>query len=128
MSRREIRDERGSSTVMALGIIAVLLTVTVGALAVLGAMRAAHLARSAADLAALAGAVVYQQVLDDSAACAESERIARRHDAQVVTCEVGAGGEVTVTTSVRITPRVAGVGPDRAEGRARAGPAPQGVD
>ncbi|WP_435200388.1 Rv3654c family TadE-like protein [Janibacter sp. GS2] len=127
MPRREIRDEKGSSTVMALGLIAVLLTVTVAALAVLGAMRAVHVARSTADLAALAGAVVYQQVQDDPAACAEARRIARRHDAQVVACEVGAGGEVTVTTSVPITPRVPGVVPDRAEGRARAGPAPQSV-
>ncbi len=118
------RGEVGSSTVLALGLIAVLLTLTMAALAVLGAVRAVHVARSAADLAALAGAVVHQRTPDASAACAEAGRIARRHDAEVVSCEVGAGGQVTVTTSVAIRHRLAGVGPDHAEGRARAGPAP----
>lgn len=124
MSSPDVRGEAGSSTVLAVGLIAVLLTVTVAALAVLGAMRAAHVARSTSDLAALAGATAYQQAPDRSAACAEARRIALRHDAQLETCEVGAGGAVTVVTSVPITHRLAGVGPDRAEGRARAGPAP----
>lgn len=124
MTPRDVRDDRGSSTVMALGLIAVLLTTTVAALAVLSAVRAAHQARSAADLAALAGAVVHQEVSDASASCAEARRIALRHDVELVTCEVDAGGVVTVTTSAPITHRLAGVGPDRAEGRARAGPDP----
>lgn len=124
MSSRDVRSEAGSSTVLVVGLVAVLLTVTVAALTVLGALRAAHVARSASDLAALAGAAAYQQAPDRSAACAEARRIARSHDAQLVTCEVGAGGAVTVVTSVPITHRIAGVGADRAEGRARAGPAP----
>ena len=124
MARSDLRGEQGSSTVLVLGLIAVLLTVTVAALAVLSAVRAAHQARSAADLAALAGAVVHQEVPDSSAACAEARRIALRHDVEMLTCEVDAGGVVTVTTSAPITHRLGGVGPERAEGRARAGPAP----
>lgn len=124
MSSRDVRDESGSSTVLVVGLIAVLLTVTVAALTVLGAMRAAHVARSSADLAALAGAVAYQEVPDASTACAEATRIALRHDTEMLSCEVGAGGVVTVTTSAPITHRLAGVGPDHTEGRARAGPDP----
>lgn len=122
MPRRDLRGESGSSTVLALGIIALLLTATVAGLAVLSAMRAAHVARSSADLAALAGAVVHQQSADTSAACTEARRIALRHDAEMEDCTVGAGGVVTVTTSAPITHRLAGVGPDRAQGVARAGP------
>jgi len=107
---------------MALGLIALLLTITVAALAVLSAVRAAHVARSSADLAALAAAVVHQEDPGRVAACAEAERIARRHDVELVACAVGARGEVTVTVSAPITHRLAGVGPDHAEGRARAGP------
>lgn len=128
MPSRELRGEAGSSTVLALGIVAVLLTATVAALAVLGAMRAAHVARSSADLAALAGAVVHQQSADPSAACAEARRIALRHDVEMVDCAVGAGGVVTVATSAQIPHRLAGVGPERAQGLARAGPVPGGSD
>ena len=124
MSSRDVRDESGSSTVLAVGLIAVLLTVTVAALAVLGAIRAAHVARASADLAALAGAVAYQEAPEASAACVEATRIAHRHETELVTCDVDAGGVVTVTTSAPIVHRLGGVGPDHAEGRARAGPDP----
>lgn len=125
MSPRELRAEAGSSTVLAVGLIAVLLTITLAALAVLGAVRAAHVARSAADLSALAGAVEYQQSADAGGACAEARRVAAHHDVAVIGCDVGGGGEVTVTVSARIPLRLGGVGPDHAEGRARAGPSPE---
>lgn len=125
MSRPELRGEAGSSTVLAVGLIAALLTVTLGALAVLGTVRAAHLARSAADLSALAGAIEYQQRPDAGAACVEAGRVAARHDVVVLACEAAGGGEVTVTVSARIPLRLGGVGPDHAEGRARAGPSPE---
>ena len=119
--------DRGSATVLAVGLIAVLLTVTVAALAVLGAMRSLHAARAAADLAALAGAGHLQEHGDPAAACRESERIAARQQATVTACEVGAGEVVTVTTSVGIPLRPPGV-PESAQGRARAGPVPTGGD
>lgn len=123
MPTREHRSDAGSSTVLALGIIAVMITVTVAALVVLGAVRAAHTARSAADLAALAGAVEYQRRPGGSA-CVEARRVARRHEVEMVTCGISAGGEVTVTTAAPIPLRLGGVGPEHAEGRARAGPQP----
>lgn len=122
MSGRELRGETGSSSVLAVGLIGVLLTVTVAALAVLSAVRAAHVARSVADVAALAGAVEYQQVSDPQGACTEAARVAARHQVELVSCAVGGGGDVTVTVAARISLRLAGVGPERAEGRARAGP------
>lgn len=126
MPRRDPREEAGSSTVLAVGLIAALLTVTIGALAVLSAVRAAHVARSAADLSALAGAVEYQESVSADLACAEVARVAGRHDVEVVSCRVSGGGEVTVTTAARIPLRLGGIGPERAEGLARAGPAPEG--
>ena len=126
MAVPEVRSDDGSSTVMALGLIAVLLTVTAAAVVVLGAMRAAHVARSSADLAALAGAVAYQRDPASSAACAEVERISRRHDVEMIACDVSAGGVVTVTTAAPIPLRLAGIGPEQAEGRARAGPETDG--
>ena len=128
MARRDHRDDAGSSSVVAVGLVALLLTLTVASLAVLSAVRAAHVARSSADLAALAGAVVHQQSADPTAACAEAERIALRHDVEMVECAVGAGGVVTVTASAPITHRLAGVGPERAQGVARAGPDPGDTD
>ena len=124
MPRRDVRADAGSATVLALGVIAVLLMVTLAGLAVLSAVQAVHAARSVADLAALAGAAHYQEQLDPGPACEESRRIASRHGARLIGCEIGGGGDATVTTSVTIRHRLAGVGPDRAEGRARAGPSP----
>ena len=124
MTRRDLHAEAGSSTIMSLALIAVLLTFTVAALAVLSAVRAAHIARSAADLSALAGAIEYQASLDASAACAESDRLAQRHDVRLLDCRVTGDGDVTVTVAARIPLRLGGVGPEQAEGRARAGPQP----
>lgn len=118
---RRRQDESGSATVLALGVIVAVLTVTIGGLAVLGALRAVHVARSSADLAALAAAGHYQQHADPVAACTEARRIARRHSAQVIECGVGAGGVASVTTSVPITGGL-DLGPEAAQGRARAGP------
>lgn len=127
MTAPDPRGDRGSATVLAAGIIAVLLTVTLAALVVLGALRSLHVARASADLAALAGAGHLQEQGDPGAACREAERIAARQRATVTTCEVGAGEVVTVTTSVGIPLRPPGV-PESAEGRARAGPVPTGGD
>ena len=131
MSRRDpgrpedrARAEEGSSTVLALAVVAAVLTLTVGGLAVLGSLRAVHVARSAADLAALAAAGQLQEGSGRGAACARARRIATSHDARVTACEVAGSGEVTVTATAPIRGRLAGVGPSTATGRARAGPAP----
>ena len=117
--------DAGSASVLAVGVIACLLAIALGALAVLSAVRASHVARSTADLAALAAAGRIEQAGDPAGACVEARRVARLHDAAVVACTVD-GSEVSVTTSVAIPLRLGGVGPDHAEGRARAGPARAG--
>ncbi|KRE35065.1 hypothetical protein ASG73_17140 [Janibacter sp. Soil728] len=122
MRHRELWDERGSSTVLAVGLIVAMLSVTLAASAVLSAVRSAHVARSAADLAALAAAIQLQESPDPRGACGEAARVATRHDARVLSCDVGTSGVVTVTVATSIPLRLAGVGPDHAEGRARAGP------
>lgn len=123
--RPRLLDDAGSASVLAVGVIAALLAITLGALAVLSAVRSSHVARSTADLAALAAAGRIEQSGDPAGACEEARRVAGLHDAAVVACTVD-GSEVSVTTSVGIPLRLGGVGPDRAEGRARAGPAPAG--
>lgn len=118
---RRRHDESGSATVLALGVIVAVLTVTIGGLAVLGALRAVHVARSSADLAALAAAGHFQQHTDPVAACAQARRIARRQSAQVVGCSIDVAGVASVTTSVPITGGPV-LGPEAAQGQARAGP------
>lgn len=115
--------EAGSAAVLAVGLIAAVLTVTIGALVVLGAVRSVHVARAAADLGALAAASHFQEHADPVAACGRADRISRRHDAQLLDCTMDGQGVVTVTTSVPIRPHISGVGPGHAEGTARAGPA-----
>lgn len=116
------RDDSGSATVLAVGVIVAVLTVTVGGLAVTGALWAAHEARSSADLAALAAAGDFQQHADPVRACAAARRIARAQRARVLQCAVDTGGVATVTTAVPIPHGPIGIAPDTARGRARAGP------
>lgn len=122
MSRPEPGCQRGSSTVLVVGLIAAVLTVTVAALAVSSAVRAAHVARSAADLGALAGAIAHQRGAGRAGACAQARRVAGQQDVRVTLCSVDAEGAVSVTTASPIVFRLPGVGPGHAAGRARAGP------
>lgn len=117
---REVSDDSGSGTITALGSIALLLTLTVAAMAVLSAVQAVHVARSAADLAALAAAVDHEE--GGAAPCAEAARLAAAHRTTIESCTVGPAGVVDVTTSAPVALRLPGTGPARALGRARAGP------
>lgn len=103
---------------MALGLIAVILTLVTAALAVLSALVAAHVARSAADLSALAAATALQQGSDP---CVAARDIATRNRAHVVVCRVDASGIADVTVRSPVTLRLPGT-PGHAQGRARAGP------
>ena len=60
---RPRRDERGSGTVYALGVIAVLLAAAVGIAGLIQAQSATGRARAAADLAAISGATVLSSVI-----------------------------------------------------------------
>ncbi|GAB3110361.1 hypothetical protein GCM10027055_09560 [Janibacter alkaliphilus] len=116
------RGDRGSGSVLAVGAIAATLSGTLGGLAVASAVLAAHSARAAADLAALATAVQHQQ--GTGAPCAEARRVAAAQQAEVTACQVTADGTAQVTTSVPVALRLPGVGPTRATGVSRAGPEP----
>ena len=112
-------DERGSGTVLVLGIIAVLLAMAVCAGGLIQAQAAAGKARSAADLAALGGATALSSVVAPSEPCETAGRVARANGAEVTVCTV-VGEDVVVEGSVRT--RVLGVVRE-AVSAARAGPA-----
>ena len=111
-------DERGSGTVLVLGIVAVLLAMAVCAGGLIQAQAAAGKARSAADLAALGGATALSSVLAPADPCEVAERVARANGAEVTTCSV-TGEDVVVEVSVEA--RVLGVSRP-AVSSARAGP------
>ena len=100
---RRRRDERGIATVVAVGLMGMLLSVTT--IAVAGTLVAvtAHRA-AAADLAALAGA---QAIRDSRSACAAAASSARHNGGEVSDCSVAAL-DVSVTVQVT-TPRVLGL-------------------
>ena len=71
-------DERGSGTVYALGVIAVLLAAAVGIAGLIQAQSATGRARAAADLAAISGATVLSSVAAPGDPCAMAGRV--HHD------------------------------------------------
>lgn len=109
--------ERGSATVLALGVIAVLILLLGGALTVARVVRSASQAAAAADMAALAGARVLQ-TNSQSAACTQAARVAVENGGLLTSC-VAQGPDLTV--AVAVVSGVPGAGP--AVARARAGPA-----
>jgi len=122
-------DDRGSGTVLTLGLVAVVL-VLFTAIALLGRAQSARgAAQAAADLGALAAA---QQLLDGPGAgsgpasgaggeaCAIAREVAAANAAHLTGCVLLPEGVVRVTTERR-----GGLGNARAS--ARAGPAPPGA-
>ena len=110
--------DRGSATVYALAVVALLAAVALGAAAVGGAVVARHRAMSAADLAALAAADALARIEPDP--CAAAGRIASRHAVDLLQCTTtGMVVDVVVGAPVR---GVLGFGLV-AEMHARAGPA-----
>ena len=113
--------ERGSGTVLVLGLCAVVM-VMLGVVALLGqAVHARHRAAVSADLAALAAAdVVLGRASGEP--CARAAQVARAHAAALTSCAVAA--DRTVTVSVAVAPRGAAASLGDATATARAGPAP----
>lgn len=111
-------DERGSGTVYALGVIAVLLAAAVGITGLIQAQSATGRARAAADLAAISGATVLSSVIAPGDPCAMAQRVAAANGASVSACSV-AGEDVTV--SVVLPTTILGR-PRQATAQARAGP------
>lgn len=123
--------DRGSGSVLVVGAVAVLLVVGSAALVLVGVVRATHEARSAADLAALAGAQRLATGSSSMQACAGAARIAAGNGARLSRCVADEGsGEVVVEVTVEQTTSAAGAPADGprvwgpATGRARAGPGP----
>lgn len=102
---RRRRDESGVATVLAVGLMGMLLAVTTIATAGTLVAVAGHRAAAAADLAALAGA---HAASDSRSACAAAALSARHNGGEVSDCSV-AGLDVSVTVEVT-TPRVLGLG------------------
>ena len=120
-ARTRSRHDRGSGTVLMVGVVAVVFLLTVAGVAVASAVLAAHRARAAADLAALAGAVALAQGLPASSACGAAGVVAVRNGAALLACGTGADGSVLVRTSTPVSFGIPGQ-PGAASASARAGP------
>lgn len=113
--------ERGSGSVLVLGVMTVVTALFVTALLVATYVVGAHRARSAADLAALSGAAAYEQGDDP---CGQARRTARANGARLTGCDrVGdlVDFVVSVSVAVEVEVRVPGL-PRSVPGRAHAGP------
>jgi len=93
------RDERGIATILALGLVAVLLVATMIGVGVVRVVAARHLAAAAADLGALAGAAAVGR----GQPCAAAAGAVHANDAELVSCRVS-GADVVVVASVRSEP------------------------
>lgn len=101
-------EERGSGTVLAVIIVLIVCVVAYWTMVFIGWVGCIHQARSAADMASLAGAHAMQNNQD---ACREATRIAEANGAELVSCESTLGiGEhvVEVTVAVRLEPSLPG--------------------
>ncbi len=94
-------DDRAAGTTMAALVAVALCLVTVVLLLVSGYVLAAHRARAAADLAALAGATAYVAGQD---ACATAGRSAQTNRGQLTRCRVeGTTGSFVVTVTAQVS-------------------------
>ena len=118
LGREGASSQRGSASLLVVSLAGVVMLVGLAAAFVTATAAAHRRAQSAADLAALAGAVTLQRGED---ACAGAAVVARGNDADLLGCEV-LGDDVRVAVRVP-SPEVAGHGWE-VVGRARAGPAP----
>ncbi len=118
---RRAPDERGSGTLLVVGVMAVVGAVAAAALVAAAYLVAGHQARAAADLASLSGAAAFAE---GRPPCPAARRIARADRGRVTACDQ-VGDEVdyvvSVTVAVDVGLRVPGL-PRSLEGRAHAGP------
>ncbi|MGO4494034.1 Rv3654c family TadE-like protein [Arthrobacter sp. 2YAF22_2] len=119
MMRAPVQNpELGAGTVLALGLVLVLLLAMTTVVALGQAAVMASKSATAADLAALAAADAARG-LTVGEACAVAVDVAARHDALLVDCVVESGDTVQVRTELRFRTAFGA-----AFGRARAGPPP----
>lgn len=92
------RDERGSASVLMVGVMAVVIVLSGAAMVVAGYLIGQHRARAAADLAALSAAAVFQQGADG---CAQARRTAAQNGARLSGCD-RVGDEVDFVVTVKV--------------------------
>lgn len=109
-------DEAGAGTVVVLALVGLVLSTALVVAACVGLVRAQRQAQSAADLAALAAAVVAARGQD---ACVEASRLAEANGARLTSCE-RVGATVRVRAAVP-GPAWGGFAPELV-GEAQAGP------
>lgn len=114
------RPERGSGTVLTVGGMGVVVVLTAAALHLGAASAAAHRARAAADLSALAAASAVQSGIADP--CTPAGVMARRNGARLAGCEAAGGERVRVHVVTGVALSWPGL-PDDAMASAVAGPA-----
>jgi secretion/DNA translocation related TadE-like protein len=111
------RNERGSGTVLTLGLaLGVLTAALVGVLWAVVSI-GHHRADAAADLVALSAAQALQA--DETAACRTAQRIAAAHSVDLTRCRVD-GEVVSIAVGVRL--RMGVIGAPMVTAEARAGP------
>lgn len=119
--------ERGAVTILVLACVGALLTVTLGGLGWAGALAARQRAESAADLAALAGAMASHRGRDG---CAVAAHVVAANAAQgardapplLVSCRLaGSSDELTIEVEIEVPVEVLGLELAPARARARAG-------
>ncbi|GAA5167131.1 Rv3654c family TadE-like protein [Ornithinimicrobium tianjinense] len=116
--------ERGSGTVLAVGLVGVLLTLLVAGLLIADVAIAGQRARTAADLAALAAAGRALEGASEGEVCAAASAVAARNGAPLTSCSLDVAGRVGSRglPSVRVTAaRDTAAGGWTVEARARAG-------
>jgi secretion/DNA translocation related TadE-like protein len=121
------RSDRGSGTVLVLGLIGLVLALTGGVAAVGVCAVARHRAEASADLAALAAAAADLP----SSACSRARTVATAGGAVLVDCRALGDGSVVVDVAVPVAlagDLVRGATPLLARARARAGTPPGGAE
>jgi secretion/DNA translocation related TadE-like protein len=98
MTRRFVRSELGSASVLMAGIIGVVVALSSAVLIIAGYAVGYHRARAAADLSALSGAAAYQEGRD---ACAQATQTSRQNGTRVEHCDV-IGDDIDFVVTVRV--------------------------
>lgn len=112
MSRDSTAEERGSASVLMVGVMAVVMVFAGVAVVVAGYLIGSHQAKGAADLSALSAAAVFEQAEDG---CAQARRTAQQNGARVTRCDrVGDDVDFVVTVRVEVDVRTSFVGLPRA--------------
>lgn len=105
-----LRNDDGYATIVATGIIVAVVSLTVVIAAVAGRTVDTHRAQTAADLAAVAGAIALNTGGSSGEACAVAGDTAGLNNAEVISCDID-GRDVVVTAES-----------GRSQATARAGP------